>query len=154
MGKTTPPRFAEQMGDFFERLGQPRIAGRLFGHLLICSPPEQSAAQLQDASGASAGSVNTMLRLLQQAGFVERHGEVGGRRLWYRIAPGAFSRVLKQRLQLVSELKTLAESGLKELGPRGKGKQRLREMKSCYAFFEREFPAVIERYEETLAAQA
>ncbi len=146
--------FSERMGDFFEGMGQPRIAGRLFGHLLICSPPEQNAAQLQEAVAASAGSVSTMLRLLQRAGFVERRGERGGRRLWYRIAPGAFSRVLTLRLQLVSELKALAEMGLEEIGPDAQGRERLEEMRSCYAFFETEFPAVLERYHATLGAEA
>lgn len=45
-------------------------------------------AQIGQAVSASAGSVNTMLRLLQRAGVVERRGEPGGRRLWYRIASG------------------------------------------------------------------
>ena len=139
--------FLERMGEFFHRGGQPRIAGRLFGHLLISRPPEQNAAQLKDAVGASAGSVSTMLRLLQGAGFVERRGEVGGRRLWYRISPGAFSRVLAVRMRLVSDLRALAELGLQELGPVGADADRLREMRDCYSFFEREFPALIERYE-------
>ena len=106
--------FASRMGDFFDRLGQPRIAGMLFGDLLICEPPEQSAAQLQRAVAASSGSVSTMLRLLQRVGFVERRGETGGRRLWYRVAPGAFSRVLTLRMQLITELRKLAEIGLTE----------------------------------------
>ena len=141
------------MGDFFERMGQPRIAGRLFGYLLICSPPEQNASQLQEAIGASAGSVNTMLRLLQRVGFLQRRGERGGRRLWYSITPGAFSQVLTLRMQLVSELKALAEAGLEEMGPRADGAERLQEMRDCYAFFEREFPYVIERYNSTVGAE-
>ncbi len=154
MSQTTTPPFRERTGDLFERMGQPRIAGRLFGHLLICAPAEQNALQLQQAVEASAGSVNTMLRLLTQAGFVERRGETGGRRLWYRITPGAFSRVLAQRLQLVSELRALAESGLEEMGPDAEGADRLQEMRGCYAFFEREFPELIERYEATVGARA
>lgn len=135
------------MGEFFGRMGQPRIAGRLFGYLMVCSPPEQNALQLAEAVGASAGSVSTMLRLLQAAGFVERRGEAGGRRLWYRIAPGAFSRVLTQRMRLVSELRALAESGLEGIDPESKEGDRLREMRDCYAFFEREFPTIVERYQ-------
>ena len=49
MIQPTANTFQERMGDFFERMGQPRIAGRLFGYLLICRPPEQNAAQLKDA---------------------------------------------------------------------------------------------------------
>jgi DNA-binding transcriptional regulator GbsR (MarR family) len=145
--------FAIRMGDFFDRLGQPRIAGMLFGYLLICEPPEQSAAQLQRAVAASSGSVSTMLRLLQGVGFVERRGETGGRRLWYRVAPGAFSRVLTLRMQLVTELRKLAEIGLAETESQAGLGERLREMRDCYAFFEKEFPALMERYQTEIGDQ-
>jgi DNA-binding transcriptional regulator GbsR (MarR family) len=140
--------FVDRVGDFFERMGQSQIAGKLFGHLLICDPPEQTAAQLQKTVMASAGSVNSMLRLLQASGFVERRSESGSRKLWYWIAPGAFSRVLTKRMQLVSELKELAESGLAEIDLTRNKKRgtRLREMRDCYAFFDLEFPALVERY--------
>ena len=156
IGQSSPTigGFVARMGDFFDRIGQPRVAGRLFGHLLICDPAEQSAAQLQQAIGASAGSVNTMLRRLQAAGLVERRGEVGGRRLWYKIAPGAFARALAARVPLVTELKELAEIGLEAITPGGKRAQRLLEMRDCYAFFEEEFPAVVERYESISGAPA
>ena len=140
--------FTELMGDFFERIGQPRIAGLLFGHLLICEPPEQNSSQLQKAVSASAGSINTMLRQLQTSGFVERRSEPGSRRLWYWIAPGAFSMVLTKRMQMVTELKNLAEIGLAEIDTDKKKKEgnRLREMRDCYKFFETEFPTLIQRY--------
>jgi DNA-binding transcriptional regulator GbsR (MarR family) len=140
--------FQEKVGDYFHRIGQPRIAGRLFGYLLICDPPEQNAHQLKDAIGASSGSVSTMLRLLQGAGFVESRGEVGGRRLWYRISPGAFSRALTLRMKLVSDLRALAEAGLDEVGSEGGEVDRLLEMRDCYAFFEEELPLVVARYEQ------
>ncbi len=139
-------KFVEQMGDFFDRIGQPRIAGKLFGYLLTCDPPQQSAAELQQAISVSAGSVNSMLRLLQVAGFVDRHGQAGGRKLWYRINHGAFSRVLMLRMQLVSELRAMAELGLQELDAQGERADRLLEMRDCYAFFEQEFPALVDRY--------
>ena len=149
----SPPEsgnFEEQMGDLFERMGQPRIAGRLFGYLLVCVPSEQSAAQIRDAIGASDGSVSMMLKLLRSAGFVEARGEAGGRRRWYRIGPGSFARVLAMRMRLVTELKNLAETGLKAIGEDSESAARLIEMRNCYAFFEREFPQLLERYEATV----
>jgi hypothetical protein len=144
------PTFVDRMGDLFDQIGHPRIAGKLFGYLLICDPPEQNAAQIREAVGASAGSVNTTLRLLQGVGFVERRGEPGSRRLWYRIAPGAFARVLTIRMQLVSQLRAMAEMGLAEVGQHSARASRLREMRDCYAFFEQDFPALLERYHASL----
>ena len=56
--------FTARMGDFFERIGLPPIGGRIFGWLLVCDPEEQDAAQISAAVEASAGSVNTMARML------------------------------------------------------------------------------------------
>jgi hypothetical protein len=56
-------------------------------------------------------------------------------------------------MRLVSELKNLAEIGLEEMGPRTAQAGRLREMRDCYEFFEREFPGLVERYQTTVAAQ-
>ncbi len=141
--------FSERMGDLLERMGQPRIAGRIFGHLLVCTPPEQSAAQLRSAVDASAGSVSTMLQLLRNAGLVEARGEPGSRRRWYRVSPGAFARVLAVRMRFVTELENLAEMGLREID-RDTDPERLLEMRDCYAFFSREFPALLERYRSTV----
>ena len=89
-----------------------------------------------------------MLRLLQVSGFVERRSEPKSRKLWYWIAPGAFSRVLSKRMQLVSELRILAETGLSEIKMNKNSNRgdRLREMRDCYEFFDHEFPALVKRF--------
>jgi hypothetical protein len=39
--------------------GVPLIAGRILGWLMICDPPEQSAAERAEAIGASRASLTT-----------------------------------------------------------------------------------------------
>lgn len=138
--------FVDRMGDTFDEMGIPRIAGRLFGWLLICEPPEQSSAQLAEAVEASAGSVSTMMRLLERGGLAERIGQPGSRKVWYRIRPDAFEAVLMQRVRQVTGLRELAEEGIRELEQEGRQAERLREMRRFYAFFERELPALVAKY--------
>ena len=40
--------FVEEAGIVFEQTGLPRMAGRIFGWLLICDPPHQSTDQLAE----------------------------------------------------------------------------------------------------------
>src|SRR5262245_10612167 len=77
--------FVEEMGLHFEYGGIPRMAGRIFGHLLVCDPPEQSAEELARSIQASRASVSTMSRLLIQTGLIERQVFPGKRHDLFRI---------------------------------------------------------------------
>jgi hypothetical protein len=138
--------FAEEMGIFFEKTGFPRMAGRIWGWLLICDPPEQTAAQIAEALQASRGSVSTMTRLLQIWG-VERVGIPGQRGGRYRIRSGSFVRLLHTEIQMFSEIRGLAERGLGILqNEPAQVRERLREGRDLFTFVEKEYPALIEKW--------
>ncbi len=138
--------FAEAMGIFFEKTGFPRMAGRIWGWLLICDPPEQTAAQIAETLQASRGSVSTMTRLLQIWG-VERIGIPGKRGGCYRIRSGSFVRLLHTEAQMFAEIRGLAERGLGVLqNEPPQLRARLREGYDLFTFVEREYPALIEKW--------
>ncbi len=143
------PDFVEKMGDYFDRIGQPRIAGRLLGWLLVCDPPEQSALDLMAAVGASQGSISSMMRLLVGGGMVERFGRQGSRRTWFRIREGALAELLVSKMQEVALLRELADDGIQELRGKPGSQARLREMRDFYTFFEEELPKLVERYRQS-----
>jgi DNA-binding transcriptional regulator GbsR (MarR family) len=93
-------QFIEQLGLIMEAEGFPRIAGRLFGLLLLSSEPlslDQLAARLK----VSKASVSLDARLLRQRGVVDRVSLPGDRRDYYRVAPDLFRRNMEQRLARV-----------------------------------------------------
>jgi hypothetical protein len=140
--------FVEEIGLFFEQMGLPRMAGRILGWLLVSDPPPQTLNQLMETLAASKGSISTMTRLLIQIGLIERLSLPGQRRDYFRIKPRVWSRLIEQRMVQVTALRCSAEQGLALL--EGEGplvKQRLEEMRDVYAFFERELPTLIERWE-------
>ena len=141
-----PRDFIEQMGEVYDQIGLSRIAGQLFGLLLVCDPSEQSAQDLARVVRASAGSVNTQLRLLVGLGLVARRGRPGSRQYLYRIQPEAWSGLLTGRLRLVGRLRELAELGLASVGDIPERRDRLQAMRDFYTFFEAEMSALIERY--------
>jgi DNA-binding transcriptional regulator GbsR (MarR family) len=138
--------FAEEMGIFFEKTGFPRMAGRIWGWLLICDPPEQTAAQIAEALRASRGSISTMTRLLQIWG-VERVGIPGQRGGCYRIRSGGFVKLLHTEIQMFAEIRSLAERGLAVLENEPPVvRERLREGHDLFTFVEKEYPALIEKW--------
>jgi len=142
-------QFIEDMGIHFEEMGLPRMAGRIFGCLLVCEPQHQSSEQLANIVAASKGSISTMTRLLIQSGVVERMGLPGKRDTYYRIKPGSWSELMRARISHVTRLRELADRGLTLLADREpKLRQRLQELRDFYAFLEQEMPALLERYDQ------
>ena len=142
-------RFVEEVGLFFEQRGLPRMAGRILGWLLICDPPHQTASELADALLASKGSISTITRMLIRLGIIERTGLPGQRRDYFLIKPDAWNAVMKESLTKISEFRSLLERGLEMLeGKDSQVKQRLEGMRNLYVFWEREWLAVLERWEK------
>lgn len=142
--------FVEEVGLFFEQWGLPQMGGRILGWLLVSDPPYQSTNELTEALPASKGSISTTTRLLMKMGLIERLSIPGKRRNYFRIKPGAWEKLLKESLSYLIELRLLlVERGLKLLeGKPPELRKRLEEMLDVYTFFEREFPALLERWEQ------
>jgi DNA-binding MarR family transcriptional regulator len=139
--------YVEQWGLLFEQSGLPRMAGRVLGWLLVSDPAEQAAAQIQEALSASKGSISTTLALLERFGLVERVSLPGDRKTYVRIAPGAFTTMMEDKLKSVSTWRELADRGLDLLSRSGAERtRRLRAVHDFYAFLENEFPALIRRW--------
>jgi DNA-binding transcriptional regulator GbsR (MarR family) len=142
-------QFIEDVGILYGEMGFPRMAGRIFGWLLLCEPPHQSAEQLATIVEASKGSISSMTRLLIQAGMVERIGIPGRRDTHYRIRSGSWSELMRNRLQHLTAMRELAEKGLDLIADRTpESRQRLQDLRDFHAFLEREIPSLLDRYEQ------
>ena len=142
--------FVEDVGIAFERTGLPRTAGRIFGWLLISDPPHQSTSELAEALMASRGSISSMTRLLIQMGAIERISLTGVRHGYFHLRPDAWQHMIKHGLEdEIKMFRQLAEHGLELLaGKIPLDRKGLEEMRDIYTFFEREFPALVERWEQ------
>ncbi|RPI81620.1 MAG: MarR family transcriptional regulator [Chloroflexi bacterium] len=140
--------YVEKVGLHFEQLTLPRMAGRIFGWLLISESPLVSMSELVDVLQASKSSISSMTRLLIQIGLIELVSLPGERRDYYRIASNAWANSLKDRLAQAHTFRQLAEEGLALLiGSDPERLQRLEEMHSLYAFLEAELPKLLERWQ-------
>jgi len=141
-------QYLERWGELYENLGSTRVFGRIMGWLLVSDPPEQTAKVIAGAIGMSLASVSTATRTLVQAGMVERVRVPGERSAHFRLGSSFWVRLLERRMQLTAAMRGLADEGLRFFPPGDReGTHRLRELSSYCAFAEKEFPAMVARWE-------
>jgi len=141
-------QFVEDAGILYEEMGWPRMAGRIFGWLLLCQPPHQSAEELAKVVEASKGSISSMTRLLIQMGLVERMGIPGRRDTYYRIKPGSWSELMRSRMSHLTAIRELADRGLNLIASNDpESRRRLQELRDFHAFLEQEIPVLLDRYD-------
>jgi DNA-binding transcriptional regulator GbsR (MarR family) len=148
-------RFIEDVGIYLEEEGFPRMAGRILGWLLICEPPRQSAGELAEALQASRGSISTMTQLLTRIGLIERLGVPGERQDYFMMRPDAGTYLLQEEFRILRTGREILERGLRFVAEQSpENRRRLEEFIDFYAFFEREWPGLLERWHRERARRA
>jgi DNA-binding PadR family transcriptional regulator len=132
----------------FEFSGVPRMAGRVWGALLIAEEPELSSADLVARLHASSGSISTATRYLLDSGLIERRRRPGERRDYFAASSAGLSRIMRRRQVLISQMVALADRGLETFGDRPAARPRLEDVREFYAWFDRELPALMDRWEQ------
>ncbi len=145
--------YVEEIGLYFANAGLPRMPGRILGWLLVCEPPHQSADELATALQVSAGSISMAVRMLVQAGAVERYARPGSRQTFYRLRPGFWLHEAEQKALQAAEWRKLADRGLTMLDDlpsedRAARSVRLEEMRDMYAFLETEYARIDARWRQ------
>jgi hypothetical protein len=142
-------QFVEEMGQFLSSLGMTPMAGRMWGWLLICDPPEQTAADIAEALHASRGAISGTARLLATSGLIRRTTRRGDRREYFSAPPEALDSLLGNAAGIYRHMRAIAERGLAAIADRPrKSRARLQELHDVMAFVEEEVPRVIGRFLE------
>ena len=138
--------FVEEMGRFLSEFGLTPMSGRMWGWLLICDPPEQTASDLAEALGASRGAISGTARLLSRSGMIRRTTRRGDRREYFSTPPDAFDAMLENAGAIYHRLGEIAEHGLTVVGDSPGGRERLEEFRDVLAFIEAEMPRLVQRF--------
>lgn len=140
--------YAEEIGVFFERFGLARMVGRVLGVLLV-RPRDHSAEELASLLQASRGSISQATRVLVEWGLVRRASKPGERRDYFSIRPGAWGEVMRREVGWIGAFRELAARGLTVADSDEEGNQdSLEEMLDFFEYLEREYPAIIDRWQE------
>ncbi len=149
ISKIEEMHFIEDIALFFERMGMPRMAGRILGVLLIANPPAQSISEIGEKLNASKSSVSIMARLLVENGLIERVATPVPRRDYYRFKEGGWILYMRQWLALLHELHKITERGLALIDEKPEElRERLLEAHDLFSLVEERFPALLERLDQ------
>jgi DNA-binding transcriptional regulator GbsR (MarR family) len=122
----TPHNFVERLALVLESDGFPRIAGRIFG-LLILSEDEVSLDDIASILGASKASASVNTRMLENKGLIERVSRPGDRRDYYRIAPEPFHHTMEQRIARWNRVRVVFSEAMTDASIPASARSRLRD---------------------------
>ncbi|MEP6688114.1 MAG: MarR family transcriptional regulator [Gemmatimonadales bacterium] len=144
---TATSHFTDRMGLLFEAEGQPRIAGRIFGLLLLSDDP-RSLDQLADALRVSKASASTNARLLADKGVLERVCRPADRHDYYHVAPDLFNRTMAERMQRWQRFTETVGEARRNLPIRSERvRARLRGYETAYTYMVEAIGQALERWE-------
>ena len=95
-------RFVEEMGLMSQERGDTRIAGRIFG-LLVIEGHELSLQQISEQLGVSRASVSTNARLLARRGIIRLTTRTGDRQDYYQLVGFPYDDLLAEVAQQFSQ---------------------------------------------------
>lgn len=134
--------FVARMGQSTAQDGFTRIAGQLFGYLLLAEQP-CSINELATALQVSKASISTDARRWLEHGILERVPRGDDRRDYYKIAPDFFRKLMQYRLERWENAHSAVSEALVRLEPSALVAERLAYMDEVNAF-------VIERLRQNL----
>jgi DNA-binding transcriptional regulator GbsR (MarR family) len=141
-----PTKFIERAGVVFEAEGMPRMAGRILGCLMVCTPREQSIADLMKTLKASNGSISTMTRFLEDQGYIDRVSIAGERQDYFTLRPGMGTQLLEGAQQSIRRLQALFEEAALVDGSRRH--PMLSEAIELFEFLADEYGSMLERWKK------
>jgi DNA-binding Lrp family transcriptional regulator len=141
--------FADQAGRLFARqYGLPPVTGRLFGWLLICDPPDQTAAEIAEALQTSRSAIGSAIATLEGQGLILRTRAAGERADRVSFHPDAAVRGLESTAEYEAML-ALARHGLEVLGDAPPARRaRLEGTASFYEFLLERMPALAQEWRQ------
>jgi len=103
--------YIEEAGLLLETSGMTRMAGRIFGYLLICDEDAVSFDRIREVLDASKGSISTNLKHLVHAQLIEPVSLPGDRKTYYRVSHIQIGDIMKNRTELIKKFVKIFAKG-------------------------------------------
>ncbi len=139
--------FVDRVGRHYaKQYGVPPATGRVIGWLLICEPPQQTAAAIAEALGISRSAVGGAVTMLETWGAVRKTRRPGERADRIVVA-GGFGSDSLGRVDEYETLAAFAREGLALLdGASAEQRGRLLEMEAFSQFLIERFPQLADEW--------
>lgn len=139
--------YIEESGIIFEQMGMTRMAGRVFGYLVVSDRSEASFDDIRNTLEASKGSISGTTKQLITIGLIEPITKPGDRKTYFRVSKVNVGTILKSRLEMFTKFSAILKkgNGLKEKDDHVAA--WLHEVSSFYEWLGGAIEEVIDRWE-------
>lgn len=137
----------DKLATMLEQVGFPHGIARVYTALTLAETDGLSTRQLIEELGISKASVSNAMQFLVGTNLVERYRVRGSREAHYRMIKGVWGDILAKKFAATSYIRQAVEEAL-EVVDSPEATARLEDMRDVYAFFEREFEDVVQRWKE------
>jgi len=103
--------YIEESGILFEQLGMTRMAGRVFGYLVVSDKSEVSFDDIRKTLEASKGSISGTTKQLITIGLIEPITKTGDRKTYFRISKMNVGTILKSRIEMFTKFSVILKKG-------------------------------------------
>ena len=140
----------ENLGIFFEKVGHPPMAGRVFAFLLLAEPPHADFYTIQEFLSASKSSISNALNMLMREGMVDYITFSGDRKRYFRVNASGWLDATKDKIRRSSQVSHLIEEVLNERSDTDYPafNKDLRLVVDFLSFFSEEMERLTDRWEE------
>ncbi|MFE6286679.1 hypothetical protein [Streptomyces sp. NPDC057877] len=150
--------FVEKVAQYyFENDGMPHDRGRVVGYMMICDPPEQTAADIEKALGVPRAAIDRIVDQLtpenDPVSVFERTGALDENYL-IRLRENSWGPKVRGIFSEFPDFHQIAANGLAALRKENASDERLTRlanMERFLGFVSAEMPAILERYERRKA---
>lgn len=139
--------YIEENGILFERLGMTRMAGRVFGYLIVSDKMEASFDDIRLALKASKGSISGTTKQLVNAGFLQPVSLPGDRKTYYRLNKIEVGKILESRLELFAKFSDMTSMGRSIRDSEDEVTEWLKETSTFYDWVGGEIREIIKKWE-------
>ncbi|TVQ68183.1 MAG: hypothetical protein EA360_00530 [Balneolaceae bacterium] len=139
--------YIEEAGLAFELFGMTRMAGRIFGYLVVSDQEVVSFEQIRETLKASKGSISGTTKNLIHVGFIEPVSLPGDRKTYFRISRQKAGRILKERTALFLKFGSLLDRGRALKAEEDRVSDWLLEISSFYKWMVHEVDMVTDKWE-------
>lgn len=137
----------DRLSGVLEAVGFPHNIARVYSALTLAEGEGLSTTEIMSSLGISKASVSNAMQFLVGVDLVERYRVRGSREAHYRIVKGRWGDILARKFTATGQVRRMTDEALALMNSAA-ARERLEEMRDVYAFFEREFEDVMQRYNE------
>ena len=148
---TDKKEFIEEAGLLFEGFGMTRMAGRVFGFLIVCDEDAVSFEGIKEAIHASKGSISSTTKQLSNAGLIEKTLLPGDRKTYYRVSKDNVGSILKARLDMFIKFSSVLEKGRNLKEREDEVSEWLTEVSTFYSWVGDQINKIIDKWENEKA---